>query len=168
MFVAHVVDHHPDTNLSEDEKTEGAEEFFAALVRHLPQLKALDRARKEKNPEVTTGSLRDLKGGDVALRGVGMAVFARAFLYSKEEEIDYDVMAAKLATIDWHLLSCERSDLPSGPMYSSELMKNAQPVWAHLLVIGENRYRVSSSSTDADGAWEKILGGLFGEKRQAA
>jgi DGQHR domain-containing protein len=168
MFVAHVVDHHPDTNLSEEEKTEGAEEFFAALIRHLPQLKALDRARKEKNPEVTTGSLRDLKGGDVALRGVGMAVFARAFLYSKEKEIDYDVMAAKLATIDWHLLACERSDLPSGMTYSSELKKNAQPIWAHLLVIGENRYRVSSSSIDADAAWEKILGTLFGEKRRAA
>lgn len=168
MFVAHVVDHHPDTNLSEEEKTEGAEEFFAALIRHLPQLKALDRARKEKNPEVTTGSLRDLKGGDVALRGVGMAVFARAFLYSKEKEIDYDVMAAKLATIDWHLLACERSDLPSGMTHSSELKKNAQPIWAHLLVIGENRYRVSSSSIDADAAWEKILGTLFGEKRRAA
>jgi DGQHR domain-containing protein len=168
MFVAHVVDHHRDPNSSEAEKTEGAEEFFAALIRHLPQLKALDRARKEKNPEVTTGSLRDVKGGDVALRGVGMAVFARAFLYSKEEEIDYDVMAAKLATIDWHLLACERSDLPSGMTYSSELKKNAQPIWAHLLVIGENRYRVSSSSTDADAAWKKILGTLFGEKRQAA
>jgi hypothetical protein len=48
MFVAHVVDHHPDTNLTEEEKTEGAEEFFAALIRHLPQLKALDKARKEK------------------------------------------------------------------------------------------------------------------------
>jgi DGQHR domain-containing protein len=168
MFVAHVVDHDPDTNLSEDEKTEGAEDFFAALVRHLPQFKALDKARKEKNAEVTTGSLRDLKGGDVALRGVGMAVFARAFLYSKEEEIDYDVMAAKLATIDWHLLSCERSDVRPGPTFATDLLKNAQPIWAHLLVIGENRYRVSSSSNDADAAWGKIVRTLFGENRQAA
>jgi hypothetical protein len=168
MFVAHVVDHHPDTNLSEEEKTAGAEEFFGALVRHLPQLKALDKARKDKSGEVTTGSLRDVNGGDIALRGVGLAIFARAFLYSKEEEIDYDVMAAKLAAIDWHLLGCERSDLPSGPTYSSELQKNAQPIWAHLLVIGENRYRVSSSSTDADGAWEKIIGRVFAEKLKAA
>jgi len=168
MFVAHVVDHHPDTNLTEDQKTEGAEEFFAALVRHLPQLRALDRARKERNPEVSTGSLRDLKGGDVSLRGIGMAVFARAFLYCKQEDMDFDVMAAKLATINWHLLACERGDLPLGPTFATELQKNAQPIWAHLLVIGENRYRVSSSSTDADAAWGKILRNLFGENRQAA
>jgi DGQHR domain-containing protein len=168
MFVAHVVDHHPDTNLTEDQKTEGAEEFFAALVRHLPQLRALDRARKERNPEVSTGSLRDLKGGDVSLRGIGMAVFARAFLYCKQEDMDFDVMAAKLATINWHLLACERGDLPLGPTFAMELQKNAQPIWAHLLVIGENRYRVSSSSTDADAAWGKILRNLFGENRQAA
>ncbi len=115
MFIGHVIEHHPDTNLSDDEKTEGASDFVEALVRHLLQLKALDKARKEKNAEVTTGALRDVKGGDVALRGVGMAVFARAFLYCKEEEIDYDVMAAKLATIDWHLLSCERSGIPPRP-----------------------------------------------------
>jgi hypothetical protein len=77
-------------------------------------------------------------------------------------------MAAKLATIDWHVLSCERADLPSGPTYSGELMKNAQAIWKHFLVIGENRYRVSSSSTDVDEAWQKILGKLFGENRQAA
>jgi hypothetical protein len=168
MFVAHVVDHHPDTNLTEEQKTEGAEEFFTALVRHLPQLNALDKARKEKTSEVTTGSLRDFKGGDVALRGIGMAIFARAFLYCQEEGIDFEVMAAKLATIDWHLLSCERSELPAGPTYTSELQKNAQPTWAHLLVIGDNRFRVSSSSGDADAAWDKIIAKVFAEALKAA
>jgi DNA-sulfur modification-associated len=167
MFIGHVIEHHPDSNLSDDQKTEGASDFVEALVRHLPQLKALDKARKEKNAEVTTGALRDLKGGDVALRGVGMAVFARAFLYCKEEEIDYDVMAAKLATIDWHLLSCERSEVPLGTTFSTDLYKAAQPIWAHLLVVGENRYRVSSSFKDADMAWQKIVASLF-EQRLAA
>lgn len=168
MFIGHIVDNHPDADLTEAEKTESAAEFFAALVRHLPQLRALDKARGEKNPEVTTGSLRDLKGGDVALRGVGMAVFARAFLDCKEHDIEYDVMAAKLATIDWHLLACERSEVPPGPSYTRDLLKNAQPIWGHLLVIGENRYRISSSSTDVDTAWEKITSQLFGETRRAA
>jgi DGQHR domain-containing protein len=157
MFVAHVVEHHSDKTLTEDEKTKGAEDFFAALVRHLPQLKALDKARKDPDSLVTTGSLRDLKGGDVALRGIGIAVFARAFLHCIDNDIDFDVMASKLALIDWHLLACERSDLPAGPTFGSEVLKNAQPLWAHLLVIGESRYRVSSSSIDADAAWEKIL-----------
>jgi hypothetical protein len=97
-----------------------------------------------------------------------MAIFARAFLYCKEGEIDFDVMASKLALIDWHLLACERSDLPSGPTYSSEVGKNAQPLWGHLLVIGESRYRVSSSSVDADAAWEKIYDKIMNEVRSAA
>ncbi len=168
MFVGHIVDHHPSADMSVEHKTEGAEEFFAALVRHLPQLRALDKARNDPNSEVTTGALRDLGGGDVALRGVGMAIFARAFLYCKEYDIDFDVMAAKLATIDWHVLECERSALPAGPTYGGEVQRNAQPIWAHLLVIGENRYRVSSSSTDADAAWDKICSKIFGQVRSAA
>jgi len=159
MFVAHIVEHHPA----------GAEEFFDALVRHLPQLRALDKARGDRSSTVTTGSLRDQKGGDVSLRGIGMAVFARAFLECKSDDLSFDDMAEKLATIDWHLLACERTDVPSGPTFPSELRKVAQPIWDHLLVIGENRYRVSSSSTDADAAWEKIMEHLFGDKdRQAA
>ncbi|MBU6462928.1 MAG: DNA sulfur modification protein DndB [Bradyrhizobium sp.] len=156
MFIAHIVDHHPDQGLTEAEKTQGAEDFFAALIRHLPQLAALEKARKDPSSEITTGSLRDIKGGDVALRGIGMAIFARAFLQCIEDDIDFEVMAANLARIDWHLLACERSDLPDGPTFGSEVQKNALPTWAHLLVIGESRYRVSSSSVDADMAWDKI------------
>jgi hypothetical protein len=168
MFVGHIVDHHPQSDLSEDQKTEGAEEFFAALAAHLPQLKALDEARREPNSTVTTGSLRDLGGGDVALRGVGMAIFARAFLYCQANRVPYDVMAAKLATIDWRVLNCERSDLPTGPIFGDEVRKNAQPLFAHLLVVGEDRYRVSSSSADADTAWEKIRAKALATGQQAA
>jgi DGQHR domain-containing protein len=156
MFVSHIVENHHQPTLSAEDKTRDAEEFFAALVRHLPQLRALEKGRKEKESDVTTGSLRDVRGGDVALRGVGMAIFARAFLYCTEHDMDFEVMAAKLATINWHLLTCERDQLPSGPMYGSEVRKNAQQPWAHLLVVGESRFRVSSSSADVDTAWEKI------------
>jgi hypothetical protein len=168
MFVAHIVEHHSESSLSEEEKTKGVEDFFAALVRHLPQLKALDKARKDPDSEVTTGSLREAKGGDAALRGVGMAIFARAFLYCLEHDMDFDVMAAKLATIDWHLLAWERSDLPAGPTYGNEVRKNAQPIWAHLLIIGDSRYRVSSSSVDVDTAWDKISAQVLKETRNAA
>jgi hypothetical protein len=48
MFIAHIIDHHPDNGLTEDQKTEGAADFYAALVRHMPRLKALEKARKEK------------------------------------------------------------------------------------------------------------------------
>ena len=97
-----------------------------------------------------------------------MAIFARAFLYCKEHGVEYDAMAAKLATIEWHLLSCERAELPVGPTFSTELYKAAQSMWSQLLVVGENRYRVSSSSGDADIAWEKIATSLFKEELEAA
>jgi hypothetical protein len=111
---------------------------------------------------VTTGQLRDLKGGDVALRGVAMAIFARAFLHCVEFDFDFDAMAAKLATIDWHLLDCERSELPAGPTYREALLRAAQPIWIPLLVMGEGRYRVSSSAADADEAWSRIHEQVFG------
>lgn len=104
----------------------------------------------------------------MALRGIGMAIFARAFLYCLEHEVDFDVMASKLAQIDWHLLACERADLPSGPTFASEVQKNSQPMWAHLLVIGENHYRVSSSSVDANAAWEKICDRVLTEEAKNA
>jgi hypothetical protein len=162
MFVSHVVDNHPDPALSDEAKTSRAEEFFAALTRHLPQLKALDAVRNDRLPAVTTGQLRDLRGGDVALRGVAMAIFARAFLHCVDYELDFDSMAAKLATIDWHLLDRERSELPAGPTYREALLRAVQPIWAPLLVMGEDRYRVSSSASDADAAWSRIIEELFG------
>jgi hypothetical protein len=59
--------------------------------------------------------------------------------------------------------------LPNGPTFGSEVRRHAQPVWAHLLIIGENRYRISSSSVDADAAWEKICDLLgFANVRNAA
>jgi len=67
-----------------------------------------------------------------------------------------------------HLLACERNELPDGPTFGSEVLKNAQPTWAHLLVIGESRYRVSSSSVDADAAWEKIRGQVLSDVAKSA
>jgi hypothetical protein len=125
-------------------------------VRHLPQLAALEKARKDPTSEVTTGSLRDVRGGDIALRGIGMSIFARAYLYCVVEGADFAQMAARLGMLDWNILDCERSELVVGPTYSTEVYKHASPLWAHLLVVGEGRYRISSSSGDADGAWEKI------------
>lgn len=169
MFVAHIVDHHPEEELSEKLKTASAEGFFTALARHMPQLKALDEARSDPTSKATTGSLRDIRGGDIALRGIGMAIFARAFLYCLENDMTFDEMAIRLAKIDWHILDCERDELQTGPTFADDVRKHADPIWQHLLVIGENRYRVSSSSADADAAWDKICLEVFdGENTLAA
>jgi len=167
MFISHIVDHHVHGDASVEEKTRAAETFFEALVRHLPQLRALDAARNIREPDVTTGSLREKHGGDVALRG--MAIFARAYLHCIEQEIEFDTVAAKLAKIDWHLLDCEKHELPQGDEYQHGVRQRAKPMWAHLLVIGESKYRVSSSQGDADAAWDKIKAQmLHDEDRQAA
>lgn len=168
MFVGHIVDHHEEPDLSEDEKTTGAESFFTALVRHLPQLRALDQARLDPASTTSTGSLRDVRGGDVALRGIGMAIFARAFLHCKENGMDFDEMAKRLAKIDWHILDCERTEITSGPTFAEEVRNHADPIWGHLLVVGDNRYRVSSSSSDADAAWAKIEDAVLPELSVAA
>ncbi|MDA9537459.1 hypothetical protein ACM41_15040 [Bradyrhizobium sp. CCBAU 21362] len=168
MFVSHIVDHHSQGDAGVEEKTRAAEEFFEALVRHLHQLRALDAARNMRDPDVTTGSLREKHGGDVALRGIGMAIFARAYLHCIEQEIDFDVVAAKLAHVDWNLLDCEKDQLPQGDEFQHAVRQHVKPMWAHLLVIGESKYRVSSSQADADGAWEKIKAQIFAEERQAA
>lgn len=169
MFIAHVVEHHPDKDLTVEQKTEDAETFFACLVKHLPQLAALDKVKNEKDPEVTAGHFREKRGGDVALRGVGMAIFARAYLYCREQKVDFDKMAALLATIDWHLLNVERDELPKDPtIYAGAVQNAVLPMWAHLLAVGDATFRVRSSSEDAERAWEKIRDKLFEQNQGLA
>jgi DNA-sulfur modification-associated len=168
MFISHIVDHHSDSDAGVEEKTRAAETFFEALVRHLPQLRALDAARNVRDPVVTTGSLREKHGGDVALRAIGMAIFARAYLHCIEHEIDFDTVAAQLANIDWNLLDCGKDELPQGDEYQRGVRQHAKPMWAHLLVVGEAKYRVSSSQGDADAAWDKITAQVLIKDQQAA
>ena len=168
MFVSHVFDHHPDGEASIDEKTKGAEAFIEELVSHLHQLRTLDEARRSGNQTVTTGSLREKRGGDVALRGVGMAIFARAFLHCLVHDMAFDDMASRLALVDWNILKCEKSDLPPGDKYQGAVREQAKPMWAHMLAITEARYRVTSSQQDADGAWDKIKTEVLSESLKAA
>ena len=169
MFVAHVAEHHLDKDYTVEQKTLDAEEFFAALVRHLPQLAALDKVKNEKDPDVTAGQFREKRGGDIALRGVGMAIFARAFLYCHEHDVDFDKMATLLGTIDWHLLNVERDELPKeSTLYAGAVQRAVLPTWAHLLAVSEAGYRIRSSSEDAERAWQKIRAQLFEHKHEEA
>jgi hypothetical protein len=63
MFIAHIAEHHPNKDSSVEQKTQGVEEFFAALAKHLPQLAALDKVKNDKEPEVTAGQFREKRGG---------------------------------------------------------------------------------------------------------
>ena len=143
MFVSHVVDHvEGDDN---NAKLKDAAEFFNALAAHLPQLRALDDTRRGVGA-TTTGALRDVLGGDVALRGVGMAVFARAFIFAREHGLSFDAVARALARIDWNVLRCERADLQNEDDFAAAVTANANPLWHSLLIVGSNRYRISSES----------------------
>lgn len=170
MFVSHVVEHSKVTG-TVAEKTFGVEAFFGALIQHMPQLRSLAKAMKDpSSEEASAGSLRDIRGGDVALRGVGMAIFARAFLYCVENGIDFDVMAKKLGSIDWHILKCERADLDrhKDKPFDVAVREQAQELWANLLVIGDRSYRIRSSSMDVDIAWAKIVPKVEGLSKRAA
>jgi DGQHR domain-containing protein len=169
MFVAHIAEHHPDREMPLEEKTKEVEAFVTALSTHLPQLAALSKVRNEKDPEVTAGQFREKRGGDIALRGVGMAIFARAYLHCREHNVEFDEMAAQLATIDWNLLNVERDELPKEPtLYAGAVQKAVLPTWAHLLAVGETGYRIRSSSEDAERAWEKIRAHLFDYEHEKA
>jgi len=100
------------------------------------------------------------------LRGVGLTVLARAYLHCHRHTVPYTEMATKLATLEWNVLRCERTDLPPATeqdpfAYQNAVRANAHPLWGHLLIVGEDRYRISSTADDADLAWHKICGQLF-------
>jgi len=157
-FVGHCDDFHPDESLAHvTDKTTDTEKFFDEIVKHLPQLKALDAARHERSSEVSTGILRERRGGDIILRGIGMSILARAYLYCIEHHVIFSHMAKKLAAVDWHVLKIERSALPQGEKYRDAVYGNANPLWANALVVGEDHYRISSSFEVADASWAKIV-----------
>jgi hypothetical protein len=97
------------------------------------------------------------------------ATIARAYLCCREHKIDFDKIAALLATVDWHLLNVERDELPKDPtLYAGAVQNAVLPLWAHMRAVGDATYRVRSSSEDAERAWEKIRDQLFGHKQALA
>lgn len=133
------------------DKVAGAEEFFEALVRHHPDLRAI--AAHEK----TAATLRAVKGGNISLRGAGMAIFARAFVTAKVEGISLDDMAAALGALDWSVLKGDVAMLGDpGDGYSDRVRSNANPVWLPMIATTESRYRISTASVDTDKAWQHI------------
>lgn len=155
-----MIDGKPDlSNLSHEQqealdrkKTEGVEEFFVALIKHQPELKLLSAPAQG----ITVATLREMHGGSIALRGVGMAIFARAFLLCKDEGITFEDMAKALAKIDWYIMPDKPVVGEEPPIYRDRVQAKANPIWVPLLVIGEARYRVSSSSLDTDIVWKMI------------
>jgi hypothetical protein len=183
-FVTHVLDHWPPADGSGQqieatltEKLQGAETFLGTVIKHLPQLNTLDQARLEqeerrrtnvppKTPmvrEEVPATFRNKRGGDVILRGVGMSMLARAFVYCKEHGWPYEKMAEKLSEIDWHLLDCERDKLPNPETddgrktFADEVRKHTNPIWSSLVVVGESRYKIGSSNDEANAAWARIV-----------
>ncbi len=191
MFVNAVVYNHPDRpandeDLTADQKADlvgtftkgiggtdtGLEEFFTELVQHMPVFKSLEAVRQQKNPEVTVGSLRDLWGGNLALRGVAMPIFARAYCYCVRHRVPYADMAQQLGSLDWHLLTVADRSLvpPLGETYSSyydALMSVVRPMWHPLVVVGDQRYRVNTSATEVDTAWRLMMATMYPESEAA-
>jgi hypothetical protein len=167
QLVGHIIDRHPDGHLSDEEKMAGVAEFFRLLSQYMPAFRTLDQARSAALPPTdmpTTGALRERFGGDVSMRGVGMSLFALAFLYCKRYGISLKQMAERLGTLDWHMLDCERSSLASSDVpFAEAVMAHVRPEWSGLLQLGETRYRISSKMADAEIAWFRISAKLFPE-----
>lgn len=172
QFIGHVVDKYPPPIAGADkvaasvaDTTNGAEHFFTALIKEMPQLRALDAARSMAvgDPQrMTPSKFRNTRGGDIALRGLGMALFARAFVYAKSNGIPYQEIAKRLALVDWHLLDCDRGQLPSTASddgrseFAAAVRTHVVPPWDSVLVIGESRYRIGGGNEEANQAWDRI------------
>ena len=109
-------------------------------------------------------------GGDVALRAMGLFIFARAFLHAIESKGSFDELAKKLATIDWHVLTIDRDkiEVPANTTYGKVVFDKANPIWRPVLVILPNRYKVSASNRDADHCWNLILAKISEPAAKAA
>lgn len=172
QLVAYISDRHPNPHLSDAEKMAGTSEFFRLLSRSMPNFRLLDDVRNITSPPPdmpTTGGLRERLGGDISMRGVGMSLFALAFIECRRHGISLSDMAERLGSIDWHLLDCERADLGRyGLPFADAVLAHVRPMWSSLLGLGETRYRISSKMTDAEIAWGRIEAALFPEHHDMA
>jgi hypothetical protein len=174
-MVDHIIKNHPETDLADDVKVRDVGLFLDELVKVMPQLKILERCRAAKlaDPAVAsmTGKLREQGGGDVALRAIGVFMFARAFLHCVKDDVSYQTMAEALAHLDWHALDCARDEVPVSDdpdIYHETVMKHANPIWRPLIVVKPKRYKISSSTQDANNCWDRIINMMFPAKAAAA
>jgi hypothetical protein len=163
-FTGHVQGHYPPTPGAKADEIaqaladgmDGAEEFFEAVIPLLPQLNSL-------SSEMPPAKIRNLGGGDVLFRGAGLSVLARAFVHAKDVGMEFDEMAKTLSRVDWHLLDCERDQLPNtGTVegrrdFAAAVQKHLNPLWSSMLIIGEMRYKIASSAPQINDAWERII-----------
>jgi hypothetical protein len=71
--------------------------------------------------------------------------------------------------VDWHLLNCEREDLTDDPsQFMSAVQKAVLPMWAHMIAVFENGYRVRTSAAEVDEAWRKMEAQLFAKNAEKA
>jgi hypothetical protein len=175
MLVSQIVDHYfdPDLEAPKDagakwqrdqvaKHTDGLEDFLRECIGHIPVLAQLDQSIRAEEPTVTVGELRESLGGDVLLRGIGMAILARAFCFCKDHDIGYDRMAQALGGVDWHVLTVERTSLEtakaeSGAAFAAAVVAGARPLWSHMITVSEAGFRIRSTAAAADEAWERIV-----------
>ncbi|MET0742704.1 MAG: DNA sulfur modification protein DndB [Microvirga sp.] len=163
LFTNHVAENHPSGILAPlSGKMTHAEAFFNALIQHVSELRALAPAVPGAPPppvgvEVpSTGSLREYRGGNIVLRGIGVGIFARAYLTALLYGVDFVAMAKALDEVDWHVLTIQKP-AADDPDFQAKVAGALAPLWSHMIAITESRFRISSSASDADIAWSKIM-----------
>jgi len=172
-FVKHVSDNlddgtNPDQQSSVNAATAGAEDFFSLLAEEIPHLPLIweteSQGLKITDKEALVGPMRrKIRGGDISLRAIGVAIFARAFVFCAKSQVSHQEMAEKLATLDWFFLNREppEPDANASERYVQAVTAATNSLWRNLLVVGEQHYRISAAGDAADGAWERIEKELF-------
>lgn len=132
--------------------------LFAALVRDA-EIVAVAKANGAPIPDhVTPASYRKERGGCVLMRGAGFGILMRAYRYAAQAGMKPADMAARLAEVDWFMLSEAEPDLAPAELYAW-LSKNSNPAWFKLVAFnpGTGSWRMKGTNDNLDAAWEEIV-----------
>jgi hypothetical protein len=98
------------------------------------------------------------RGGCVLLRGVGVAVLTQAYKFAIENNIGLDVMARKMAQVDWHVLKADAPPMADGEDAHTYVSHAAQPIWLGMLAMmaGDRKFRLKGDRKAAENSFTAI------------
>lgn len=108
---------------------------------------------------ITPAKLRKERGGCVLMRGAGFGILMRAFRHMTVAKMTAAEMAAKLALVDWFMLTDNEPDGLAPQELYKYLTRNAHKAWFHLIAFnpGTGSWRMKGTNDNLDNAWEELI-----------